>query len=159
MSKFQRLLWSLPALVQLLLLPALAPAGESTAATASAEAEVRQAVHDYDEALRKGDVAAVEKFWASEFTFINARGELLTREDRVANLRTGRTAFNSLSHVPQQDRMQVYGDIVLHTTVLSLDGRYSGEAQQGQFRATVVWIRRDGRWQQLSNQMTPIVAP
>jgi ketosteroid isomerase-like protein len=159
MSKFQRLLWSLPALAQLMLSPSPAPAEEPTAAAASAEAEVRQAIRDYDEALRRADVAAVERFWASEYTFVNARGERLTRADRVANLRTGRTALDSLAHAPQDERIQVYGDIALHTTLLALSGRYSGEAEQGEFRALVVWIRRDGRWQQLASHMTPVVAP
>jgi len=106
MSKFQRLLWSLPALAQLMLSPSPAPAEEPTAAGASAEAEVRQAVRDYDEALRRADVAAVERFWASEYTFVNPRGERLTRADRVANLRTGRTALDSLAHAPQDERIQ-----------------------------------------------------
>jgi ketosteroid isomerase-like protein len=160
MSKFQRLLWSLPALALFMLLSTvLALAEEPAAAATSAEAEVRQAVRDYDEALRKADIAAVERFWASEYTFINARGERLTRDDRVANLRTKRTALDSLVHAPQDERIQVYGDIALYTTLLTLSGRYSGEAQQGQFRALVVWVRRDGRWQQLASQMTPIVAP
>jgi ketosteroid isomerase-like protein len=157
MSKFNRLLLSLPALA--LLSPAPAPAQEAAAATATAEAEVRQAVRDYDEALRRADAAAVEKFWAPEYTFVNPRGERLTRADRAANLRTGRTAFDSLSHVPQDERIQVYGDMAVYTTLLTLSGRYSGEAEQGQFRALVVWIRRDGRWQQIATQMTPVVAP
>ena len=90
MSKFQRLLWSLPALAQLMLSPAPVSAEEPTAAAASAEAEVRQAIRDYDEALRRADVAAVEKVWASEYTFVNPRGERVTRADRVANLRDWR---------------------------------------------------------------------
>jgi len=159
MSKFQRLLWTLPALAQLTLLPAPAPAAEPTAAAASAEGEVRQAIRDYDEALRRADAAAVEKFWATEYTFVNPRGERLTRADRVANLRTGRTALDSLAHAPQDERIQVYGDIALYSTLLTLSGRYSGEAEQGQFRALAVWVRRDGRWQQLATQMTPVLAP
>ena len=159
MSKFQRLLWSLPALASLMLSAAPAPAAEPTAAAASAEAEVRQAIRDYDEALRRADAAAVERFWATEYTFVNPRGERLTRADRVANVRTGRTALDSLAHVPQDERIQVYGDIALYSTLLTLSGRYSGEAEQGQFRALAVWIRRDGRWQQLATQMTPVVAP
>ena len=159
MSKFQRLLWSLPALAPLMLLPPPAPAEEPTAAAASAEAEVRQAIRDYDEALRRADAAAVERFWATEYTFVNPRGERLTRADRVANVRTGRTALDSLAHVPEDERIQVYGDIALYSTLLTLSGRYSGEAEKGQFRALAVWVRRDGRWQQLATQMTPIVAP
>ena len=120
MSKFQRLLWSLPALAPLVLLPAPASAAEPTAAAPSAEAEVRQAIRDYDDALRRADAAAVEKFWATEYTFVNPRGERLTRADRVANLRTGRTALDSLAHVPQDERIQVYGDIALYSTLLTL---------------------------------------
>ena len=159
MSKFQRLLWSLPALAQLMLSPGLVLAEERTTAAASAQAELRQAVRDYDAALRRADVAAVEKFWASEYTFINPRGERLTRADRVANLRNQRTALESLSHEPKEEQIQVYGDIALYTTLLALSGRYGGGAEQGQFRALVVWVRRDGRWQQLASQMTPVVAP
>ena len=157
MSKFQRLLWSLLALAQVILAPALAD--EPAVATASAEAELRQAIRDYDEALRRADVAAAERFWASEYTFVNPRGERLTRADRVANLRTKQTALDSLAHAPQDERIEVYGDMALYTTLLTLSGRYSGEAEQGQFRALVVWIRRDDRWQQLASQMTPVVAP
>ena len=130
----------------------------NTAAAASAEAEVRQAVRDYDQALRRADVAAVEKFWASEYTFINPRGERVTRADRVANLRNQRTALDSLGHEPQEEQIQIYGDIAVYTTLLTLSGRYSGGAEQGRFRALVVWVRRDGRWQQLASQMTPVVA-
>ena len=157
MSKFQRLLWSLLALAQAILAPALAD--EPAVATASAEAEVRQAIRDYDEALRRADVAAAERFWASEYTFVNPRGERLTRADRVANLRTKQTALDSLAHAPQDERIEVYGDMALYTTLLTLSGRYSGEAEQGQFRALVVWVRRDDRWQQLASQMTPVVTP
>jgi ketosteroid isomerase-like protein len=159
MSRVQCLLWSLSALAQMMLSPAPASAEEPTAAAASAEAEVRQAIREYDAALRRADVAALEKIWASEFTFVNARGERLTRAERLTNVRTGQTGLTSLAHVPEEERIQVYGDIALYTTLLTLSGRYGGETEQGQFRALVVWVRRDGRWQQLANQMTPVVAP
>ena len=159
MPKFRRLLSTFAALAPLMLSTSPAPANESTAAATTAEAEVRQAIRGYDEALRKADAAAAEKFWAAEYTFINPRGDRLTRADRVANLRTGRTNLDSLVHVPEQERIQVYGDMAIYTTLLTLSGRYSGEAEKGQFRAMAVWIKRDGRWQQLATQMTPIVAP
>jgi len=46
----------------------------------------------------------------------------------------------------------------LYTTLLTLRGRYGGHDQTGQFRALVVWVHRDGRWQQVASQMTPVVA-
>ena len=95
---------------------------------------------------------------SAAYELTNARCQRLTRADRLASLRTGRTAFDSLAHAPQEEQIRVYGDVVLYTTLLTLGGRYGGQAQQGQYRAVVVWVRRDGRWQQVANQMTPVVA-
>ena len=142
----------------LLILPASVSAQQPARGRSVAEAEIRAAVRRYDDALRKADSAAVEKFWAAEYTFINPRGELVTRAARLANLRAGRTAFDSLAHTPQEEKITFYGDVALYTTLLTLRGRYGGTAQQGQFRASVVWVRRDGRWQQVASQMTPVLA-
>ena len=119
-------------------------------------AEVRDAVRRYDDALRLADTAAASRFWAEEFVFVNPEGARLTRADRIANLRTGRTAFSDLAHVPETEEILVYGDVAIYRTLLSIGGRYSGQAERGQFRALVVWVRRDGRWQQVANQLTPV---
>ncbi len=149
----------LSVLTLLVILSANVSAQQPTRASSAATAEIRAAVRRYDDALRKADSAAVEKFWAAEYTFINPRGELVTRAARLANLRAGRTAFDSLAHTPQEEKISLYGDAALYTTLLTLRGRYGGAAQQGQFRASVVWVRRDGRWQQVASQMTPVLAP
>ena len=155
----RRLMPKLPLLTLLLILSARVDAQRPSGARAGAVAEIRDAVRRYDDALRRADSAAVEKFWAAEYTFINPRGELVTRAARLSNLRAGRTAFDSLAHTPQEEKISVYGDVALYTTLLTLRGRYGGTAQQGQFRASVVWVRRDGRWQQVASQMTPVLAP
>ena len=158
---FRFLLRFLPVLTLLLNLPDRSDAQERTAAAARAEAEVREAIRRYDAALRRADVAAVEPFWAPEYTFVNPRGERLTRAARLANVRTGRTAFDSLAHAPQEEQIRIYGngDVAVHTGLLTLGARYSGQAQRGQYRALVVWMRRDGRWQQVASQLTPVLVP
>jgi len=146
-------------LAMLMILPAGLPAQTPTTAPSEAVAEVREAIRRYDAALRRADVAAVGQFFAPEYTFVNARGGRLTRADRLANLRTGRTAVDSVAHAPQEEQIRPYGNVVVYTTLLTLGGRYSGQAQRGQYRALVVWVRRDGRWQQVASQLTPVVAP
>jgi len=82
----------------------------------------------------------------------------LTKADRLANVRTGQTALDSLAHAPQEEKIQVYGDVAVYTTLLTIRGRYSGQGQQGAYRGLVVWIRRDGRWQQIASQLTPVLS-
>lgn len=147
-----------PVLTLLLVLPALLRAQERSAAIE----EVRASIRRYDDALRRVDTAAVAQFWAPDYTFINPRGELLTRADRLANLRAGRTAFDSLAPVLAEERIRTYGDkdvVAVHTTLLSIGGRYSGRTERGQYRATAIWVRRDGRWQQVASQLTPVTGP
>jgi ketosteroid isomerase-like protein len=150
-------------LLLFLILPARARAqASSSAAATGAAAEVRAAIRRYDDALRRADVAAVEQFWAPEYTFVNPRGELVTRAARLANLRAGRTAFDSLAPAPQEEQVRTYGDkdiVAVHTTLLTLGGRYGGQSEQGRYRALAVWVRRGGRWQQVASQLTPILGP
>jgi ketosteroid isomerase-like protein len=169
----RRMPWLAPGLA--LLLPACAPderpasdappASTSVAAAGSADvaatdsaavADLRDAIRRYDDALRGADTAAAGEFWADELVFVNPEGARLTRADRIANLGTGRTAFSALAHVPETEEILVYGDVAVYRTLLSIGGQYSGQPERGQFRALVVWVRRDGRWQQVANQLTPV---
>lgn len=128
--------------------------------------EVRAAIRQYDAALRRSDVAALERFWAQEYSLVNPRGERLTREDRLANVRSGRTAFDSLAPVPEEERIRIYGNkadkknvVAVHTTLLTIGGRYSGHGELGQYRAIAIWVNRDGHWQQVASQLTPVLGP
>ena len=154
--------YMLPILLLTLMAPTWSPAQEipSTAA-GTAETELREAIRLYDDALRRADVAAAERFWAAEYVFVNPRGELVSRDARVANLREKRTSLDSLSHSPQEEVIRTYmdGNMAVYTTRLTIDGRYGGEVERGDFRALVVWIRRGGRWQQVASQMTQILKP
>ena len=152
-------LWCLSTVAVVASLPVRGMAQQPAPASSAAAAQVREAVRGYDDALRRADSAAVERYWAREYTFINPRGEVVSRSGRLANLRSGRTALDSLVHAPQEEQIRIYGDLALYSTLLTIRGRYSGTSQEGKYRASVVWIRRDGRWQQLSSQMTPVLAP
>ena len=126
-----------------------APAG-------SPEAEVREAIRQYDDALRRADAAALDRFWATDDTFVNPRGEQLTRQQRLTNVRTGQTSLTSIVHEPKEEQVRVYGDVAVYTALMTIGGTYSGQAQQGSDRVLTVFERRDGRWQQVATQMTPV---
>jgi len=145
-------------LALILLDPSATPAQETTG-SAKAEAELREAIRQYDDALRRGDATAAERFWATEYVFVNPRGERVSRDARIANLREKRTSLDSVSHAPQEEVIRTYmdGKMAVYTTRLAIDGRYGGQTQSGEFRALVVWIYRDHRWQQIASQMTPIL--
>ena len=155
-----RNLHSLPLVSALLLMAPMAASGQESTATTKAETELRESIRIYDDALRRGDATVAEQFWAAEYVFVNPRGERVSRDARIANLRERRTSLDSIAHAPQEEVINVYmdGKMAVYTTRLAIDGRYGGGDERGEFRALVVWIHRDGRWQQLATQMTPMLS-
>jgi uncharacterized protein (TIGR02246 family) len=157
MSRY--LLQFLSVLTVLLFLPTRSSAQETTPKdSAGPVAELRATIRQYDAALRRGDAAAVAQFWTPDYTFVNPRGQRVTRAERLANVRATRTAFDSLAHAAEEEQIRTYRDsVAVYTALLSIAGRYSGRAERGRFRALVVWVRRDGRWQQAASQLTPVL--
>ena len=155
----RHLLHFMPVLTLLTFLPARSWAQETASSTKLVE-ELRATVRQYDDALRRGDAAAAARFWAPDYTFVNPQGQRVTRAERLDNVRAARTSFDSLAHEPKEEQIRTYGDrdpVAIYTALLSIGGRYSGQAEQGQYRALVVWIRREGRWQQVASQLTPVL--
>ena len=146
----------LPVLCLLVIEPSHVLAQKPATQSATAESEVRQAIREYDGALKRADAVAAERVWTEEYTFVNPRGERLTRADRIKNLRTGRTALTSIAHDPQEEQIRIYGDVAVYTALMTVAGQYSGQAQKGQDRVLSIWTRRDGRWQQIETQMTAV---
>ena len=94
----RRLLQFMPVLTVFLLLPPRSSAQDT--ASSGHVAELRATIQRYDDALRRGDATAVGEFWAPDYTFVNPRGERLSRADRLANVGAARTTFDSLAHQP-----------------------------------------------------------
>ncbi|MFL5496546.1 MAG: nuclear transport factor 2 family protein [Gemmatimonadales bacterium] len=68
--------------------------------------QLRQTIRQYDLALKRGDAAAVDKFWADEYIFVNPTGQRLTKAARMANLRASRTTFDTVAPQLEDERGQ-----------------------------------------------------
>ena len=57
-------------------------------------------IGQYRTALLKGDTAALERIWADDYTFINASGAVVTKAERLANLKSGATNLDTIEMDP-----------------------------------------------------------
>ncbi len=134
------------------------PMKSSPVAKPAATADVKQTLKDrfreYTEALTKRDLAALDKIWAEGYTFTNGRGEFLTKKDRMENIKSGATQFDSISR--EDEEIQVFGDTAVVTGRVVLKVIYSGKESSGPYRFTNVWVKMHGRWQMVANQITPL---
>ena len=95
----------------------LATFGESADRQQSSDSkrEVWEALQNYETAFIKRDVAALEKIWADDSIFVNASGEVLTKEQNLANIESGATELDTMI---EEDGMmvRVYQDSAVTTT-------------------------------------------
>ncbi len=126
-------------------------------ADTAAEQEVRQTIEKYRKALLQKDAATLERIWADDYTFTNGAGEIHSKADRLANLKSGATSLDSISE-EEDMKVRVHGNVAVATSRVTIKGQYSGKQTSGQYRTIHVWVKGATGWQLVANQLTPVTA-
>jgi ketosteroid isomerase-like protein len=119
------------------------------------EQEIRQQIEKYHTALLQRDIPVLEKIWADDYVFVNAVGDILTKAQRLANIKSARTTLESLND-EEDITVRVYQNSAVATSRLTIKGQYSGQSTSGQYRSTHVWVKGPAGWQLVSNQLTAL---
>jgi ketosteroid isomerase-like protein len=119
------------------------------------EQEVRQMIEKYRTALLQRDVATLEKIWADDYVFVNALGEILTKAQRLANVKSGATKLESINK-EEDIAVRVYQNSAVATSRVAIKGKYGGQSTSGQYRSTLVWVKGPEGWQLVANQLTAL---
>jgi ketosteroid isomerase-like protein len=123
----------------------------------TSQQEVEQMIEKYRTALLRHDIPTLEKIWADDYVFVNAFGEVLTKAQRLANLRSGATTLESIDE-EEKPTVRVYQNSAVATSRVTLKGQYSGKPVSGQYRRAQVWVKGPNGWQLVANQLTPLAA-
>jgi ketosteroid isomerase-like protein len=116
--------------------------------------EISGLLDEYMQGLLNKDLAALDRIWADDLTFVNLRGELLSKQNRIDNIKSGATAFKSIQ--VSDERVRMYGQAAVATCQVDLEAQYSGHEGSGSYRVTTVWARPKRIWQMVAVQMTQI---
>jgi ketosteroid isomerase-like protein len=119
--------------------------------------EVEQMIEKYRAAFLSRDIPTLEKIWADDYVFVNAFGEVLTKGQRLANLKSGATTLESINE-EEKPTVRAHQNSAVATSRVTLKGQYSGRAVNGQYRSTLVWVKGPNGWQLVANQLTPLAA-
>lgn len=118
----------------------------------NAEAEVRAAERVYTDAALKADTAAYDRITADDYIFIPPDGTVNTKVDEMKNVSTYK--FEALD--PSDQRIRIYGDTALSTGVVAVKGKVGDADVSGKYRYITVWVRRNGEWKVVVEQLTSI---
>ncbi len=119
-----------------------------------AEPQVRRIEQEIADALDKNDADALERLWAPEFVWVGPAGNVLTRADRLNDIRTGNMSRGS--YATEQEVVRVFGSTAVVVFRSTVAATLSGKDISSQRSVTNVLVRSGGRWQAVSQHSTII---
>jgi ketosteroid isomerase-like protein len=133
------------------------PGPKSSDKVEAIKAEILKVEDERNAAIMRGDTATLDKMYSDEIAWTNPSGELLTKAEVLAHLKSGEQKFFSIKHSDRQ--LHVYGDNVVVMTVFTRSTvRYKGKTSDAPRRFTNVFVKQNGQWMLVVHHATPVLA-
>jgi uncharacterized protein (TIGR02246 family) len=133
-------------------------AANATPDTTTHGGDDQQAVRHVEDqvtaALGHNDADALSTLWATDYTFVNPEGIVLTRDKRLAMLRSGELKIETYSR--DDESIRVYGSTAVVTYRSTVAAARNGKDISSSRRVITVLVKRDGRWQVVAQQSTRV---
>ena len=136
------------------LLPGLLRAQEQDTAghESATEKEILAIESMKNDAMQKGDSKVLEQIYGDTLLFVNARGQLLTKKERMKEFDSGNVKYVSFR---QGDyRFHIYGNTVVLTGIACSVVDYHGTINRIPRRFTSTYVKLEGRWRFVAHQAT-----
>ncbi len=121
----------------------------------STENEVLQVMYATDQADAKRDKAALERLTAVDYLWHGSNGVAQTKAQNIAEAMAGVSTWAERKY--DGLKVRFYGDVAVVTGTMTLSGT-STSYRVGPRLVTRLFVRRDGRWQDIGGQGTLIPA-
>ena len=109
-----------------------------------AKDEIIKVDEERNQALQKGDVATLDRIYTDDLVYTNATGEILTRAQHMADLKSRGLNFRSFKHEDVQ--VTVNGDTGFLTGISKSQVETHGVVSSGSRRFLNVFVKRNGHW-------------
>jgi len=110
------------------------------------------------DAVLKNDTAAMSSLLSDDYIAITPNGTLQTKDEALANLRTGRVHFTNLEVIDRKVRF--YGSTAIVTSTADVQATTNEGNLSGSYRYTRVYARdAKGAWKIVSFEANRILGP
>ena len=121
--------------------------------------ELKKGVEDWAAAELRGDTVFLGSVMADDFVGVGPRGFMLTKEQWLERHEAGKLKYKSFQLDDAQVRL--YGGAAVMIGRETAEGRYEDRDvrhdTREQFRATLVFVKQQGRWLLVGLHLSPIV--
>ncbi len=122
--------------------------------TATTERELLNLMQEWMKAEVKADMAFLDRFIAEDWVSTDPSGNLWTKSQFLAGLKSGEGAV--LSFKLDNMKVRVYGDAAVVTGRMTAKQTLQGRDISGQYQCTDMLINRAGRWQCVATHLSMI---
>jgi uncharacterized protein (TIGR02246 family) len=120
--------------------------------------EIDQLEDAWRDAVLKGNAAAMDSLMAPDYLAITPNGTMQSREETLANLRSGAVHLTAIEITDR--RVRFYGKTALVTCRAEVTGTTPGGEISGGYRYTRVYVRdAQGKWKIVSFEANKIREP
>ena len=144
-------------LANILGFPAAAQSTMKSKRSALDEAEKTQVLKveaQVNEALVAGDADVLSHIYADDLSYTNQIGEVLTKSEVLANLKTGNIKLPTLGR--QDIRLHAFDGTVVLTGISTSILRYKGVVTNKPRRFANVYVKQNGQWMLVAHTVTEI---
>jgi uncharacterized protein (TIGR02246 family) len=114
------------------------------------EEEVRRMNAEEVEAFLHNDPRTMARLWSDDFVVTNPLNKFVNKQQVLGMVESGFLVITSLDR--QIEYVRVYGDmaIVAGSETVVWGGKMPNAGKTEHLRFTGIWMKQDGRWQQLA---------
>ena len=135
----------------------VATTGQTTKEKKSAsggEEQIKALLDQSREAALKGDSSYIEKNVADDYTRTNFSGTTESKSNLINAYKSGDLKYQSIE--TSDVKVQIYGDAAVATYAAQVKATNKGQDTSGSFRVTRVFVKRNGKWQEVAFQSTRV---
>jgi ketosteroid isomerase-like protein len=129
---------------------------EGTAQSVQRETEqaLQKLEQQWAEAVKRRDVETISRIQSDDFEFTGPSGEIWTKARALEFIKAGNLEIHSFEI--SEFKARVFGDTAIVNFRVMWNAAANGNDISGPQRMTDVFVKREGRWQCVASQTTPI---
>lgn len=121
----------------------------------STEKELIGVENAWKQAVVKRDTAALQRLYADEYMSVDQEGMVWNKKQDIEIDTAGASRLSTYKF--DDLKVRAYGDVAVVTGRNRATGKVLGNAAKFEIRFTDVFVKRDGRWQIVHSQATPVL--
>jgi uncharacterized protein (TIGR02246 family) len=118
-----------------------------------AEQQIMALNREWADAIVRGDVAALDRLFADDMVVTSGSGEVRNKSQEMDDLRPN-ADIKTYFFITDDVRVRVYKDAAVVTGLARWRIRYQGRDIDHQRRYTSVYVKQQGRWRIVAQQLT-----